>query len=87
MQGDSVYYNSGYKVGSIYYYSDENIYSNRYCNLHKAILMRNLRLEKVVASKQLRLTVETEEERRTTLEAFLKSWQLRLSFKLDVLTT
>ena len=29
----------------------------------------------------------TEEERRTRLEAFLKSWQLCLSFKLDVLTT
>ena len=50
-------------------------------------MKRNLRLEKVVTSKQLRLTVETEEERRTTLEAFLKSWQLCLSFKLDVLTT
>ena len=36
----------------------------------------DLRLEKVVASKQLRLAVETEEERRTRLEAFLKSWQL-----------
>ena len=46
----------------------------------------DLRLEKVVASKQLRLPVETEEERRTRLEAFLKSWQLCLSFKLDVLT-
>ena len=46
-----------------------------------------LRLEKVVSSKQLRLAVETEEERRTRLEAFLKSWQLCLSFKLDVLTT
>ena len=46
----------------------------------------DLRLEKVVASKQLRLAVETE-ERRTRLEAFLKSWQLCLSFKLDVLTT
>ena len=49
-----------------------------------------LRLEKVVASKQLRLAVEREEERRTRLEndaAFLKSWQLCLSFKLDVLTT
>ena len=48
------------------------------------------RLEKVVASKQLRLTVETEEERRTRLEnaaAILKSWQLCLSFQLDVLTT
>ena len=47
----------------------------------------DLRLEKVDASKQLRLAVETEEERRTRLEAFLKSWQLCLSFKLDVLTT
>ena len=47
----------------------------------------DLRLEKVVASKQLRLAVETEEERRTRLEAFLKSWQLCLSFKLDVLAT
>ena len=46
----------------------------------------DLRLEKVVASKQLRLAVETEEERRTRLEA-LKSWQLCLLFKLDVLTT
>ena len=38
-------------------------------------LKRNLRLEKVVASKQLRLAVETEEE-RTRLEndaAILKS--------------
>ena len=54
-------------------------------------LKRNLRLEKVVASKQLRLAVETEEEeRKTRLEndaAFLKSWQLCLSFKLDVPTT
>ena len=47
----------------------------------------DLRLEKVVASKHLRLALETEEERRTRLEAFLKSWQLCLSFKLDVLTT
>ena len=31
-------------------------------------LERNLRLEKVVAGKQLRLTVETEEERRARLE-------------------
>ena len=44
-------------------------------------------VEKVVASKQLRLAVETEEERRTRLDAFLKSWQLCSSFKLDVLTT
>ena len=53
-------------------------------------LKRNLRLEKVIVGKQLRLAVETEEERRTRLEndaAILKSWQLCLSFKLDVLTT
>ena len=53
-------------------------------------LEKNLRLEKVVAGKQLRLAVETKEERRTRLEndaAILKSWQLCLSFKLDVLTT
>ena len=100
-------------------------------------LERNLRLEKVVASKQLRLAMETEEERRARLEndaamyqmaqvghgdgrrkktktgemvataqlmlalikgvvdvgvilslkSILKSWQLCLSFKLDVLTT
>ena len=34
--------------------------------------------------------METEEEKRTRLKndaAFLKSWQLCLSFKLDVLTT
>ena len=53
-------------------------------------LKRNLRLEKVVAGKQLKLAVETEEERRTSLEndaGILKSWQLCLSFKLDILTT
>ena len=53
-------------------------------------LKRNLRPEKMVAGKQLRLAVETEEERRTRMEndaAILKSWQLCLSFKLDVLTT
>ena len=47
-------------------------------------------MEKVDTSKQLRLAVETEEERRTTLEndaSILKSWQLCLSFKLDVLIT
>ena len=44
----------------------------------------------MVAGKQLRLAVETEEERRTRLEndaAILKSWQICLSFKLDILTT
>ena len=67
--------------------------SDDYEKQHLATLKRlkrgevDLRLEKVVASKQLRLAIETEEERRTRLEAFLKSWQLCLSFKLDVLTT
>ena len=40
--------------------------------------------------RKLRLAVETEEERRTRLEndaAFLKTWHLCLSFKLNVLTT
>ena len=53
-------------------------------------LKSNLRLEKVVAGKQLRLAVETKEERRTRLDndaAILKSWQICLSFKLDFLTT
>ena len=44
----------------------------------------DLRLGKVFASKQLRLDVETEEEQDWK---FLKSWQLCLSFKLNVLTT
>ena len=44
----------------------------------------DLRLGKVVASKQLRLAVETEEEQDWK---FLKSWQPCLSFKLNVLTT
>ena len=53
-------------------------------------LKRNLRLEKVVAGNQLRLAMETEEERRTRLKndaAILKSRQICLSFKLDILTT
>ena len=44
-------------------------------------LKRNLRLEKVVTGKQLRLAVETEEERGTRLEndaAILKSLQIML---------
>ena len=60
------------------------------CPNSEVKLKRNIRLEKVVARKQLRLAVETEEERRTRLEndaAFLKSWQLCISFKLDILTT
>ena len=48
-------------------------------------LKRNLRLEKVVSGKQLRLAVETEEERRTRPEN--DAAILCLSFKLDVLTT
>ena len=48
-------------------------------------LKRNLRLEKVVAGKQLRLAVETEEKRRTRLDN--NADILCLSFKLDVLTT
>ena len=52
-----------------------------------ATLKRLKRGEVDLRCKQLRLAVETEEERRTRLEAFLKSWQLCLSFKLDVLTT
>ena len=47
-------------------------------------LKRNLRLEKVVTGKQLRLAVETE-EKRTRLEN--DAAILCLSFKLDVLTT
>ena len=74
----------------------ENHYKQRLATLKRLKrgddneLKRNLRLEKVVAGKQLRLAMETEEERRTRLEndaAILKSWQLCLSFKLDVLTT
>ena len=47
-------------------------------------LKRNLRLEKVIAGKQLRLAVETE-DKRTRLEN--DAAILCLSFKLDVLTT
>ena len=76
-------------------------------------LERNLRLEKVVASKQLRLAMEMDEERKARLEKMVataqlmlalidgvvdvgevlslklivNSWQLCLSFKLDVITT
>ena len=47
-------------------------------------LKRNLRLEKVVSGKQVRLAMETEEERRTRLDN--DAAILCLSFKLDVLT-
>ena len=70
---------------------------------------RRARLENDVATKRLRLTMEMDEERKSSLEKMvanvqlklalvdvgvflslkpiLKSWQLYLSFKLDVLTT
>ena len=48
-------------------------------------LKRNLRLEKVVAGKQLRLAMETDEERRTRVEN--DAAILYLSFKLDVQIT
>ena len=44
-------------------------------------LERSLRLEKVVASKQLRLAVETEEERRARLENGYQ--RLRLAMEMD----
>ena len=46
-------------------------------------LERNLRLEKVVASKQLRLAVETEEERRARLENNAATKRLRLAMEMD----
>ena len=45
--------------------------------------MRYLRLEKVVASKQLRLAVETEEERRARLENDAATKRLRLAMEMD----
>ena len=46
-------------------------------------LERNLRLEKVVTSKQLRLAVETEEERRARLENDAATKRLRLAMEMD----
>ena len=46
-------------------------------------LERSLRLEKVVASKQFRLTVETEEERRARLENDAATKRLRLAVEMD----
>ena len=46
-------------------------------------LEKNLRLEKVVASKQLRLAKETEEERRARLENDAASKRLRLAMEMD----
>ena len=46
-------------------------------------LDRNLRLEKVVASKQLRLAVETEGERRARLENDAATKRLRLAMEME----
>ena len=46
-------------------------------------LERNLRLEKVVTSKQLRLALETEEERRTRLVNDAATKRLRLAMEMD----
>ena len=46
-------------------------------------LERKLRQEKVVASKQLRFTVEMEEERRARLENDTATKQLRLAMEMD----
>ena len=45
--------------------------------------MRSLRLEKVVTSKQLRLAVETEEERRARLENDAATEWFRLAMEMD----
>ena len=47
------------------------------------MLERNLRLEKVVTSKQLRLAVETEEERRARLENDAATKRLRLAIETE----
>ena len=46
-------------------------------------LERNLRLEKVVASKQLRLAVDTKEERRARLKNDAATKWLRLVMEMD----
>ena len=46
-------------------------------------LERNLRLEKVVASKELKLALETEEERRARLENDAATKRLRLAMETD----
>ena len=46
-------------------------------------LERKLRLEKVVAGKQLRLAVETEEERRARLENDAATKRLRLAMEME----
>ena len=49
----------------------------------KMSLERKLRLEKVVASKLLRLAMEMEEERRARLENDTATIQLRLAMEMD----
>ena len=46
-------------------------------------LERNLNLEKVVDSEQLRLVVETKEERRARMENVVATKWLRLSMEMD----
>ena len=46
-------------------------------------LESNLRLEKVVSSKQLRLAMETEDERRARLENDAATKQLRLVMETE----
>ena len=48
------------------------------------MMERNLRLEKVIASKQLRLAMETEEERIARLENDAATKRLRLVMKTDI---
>ena len=58
----------------------------RLCTLKdgsEMMTMGNLRLEKVVASKQLRLAMETEEKRRARLENDAATKRLRLAMKTD----
>ena len=47
------------------------------------MLERNLRLEKVVTSKQFRLAVETEKDRRARLENDTATKWLRLAMETD----
>ena len=50
-------------------------------------LERNLKLEKVVDSEQLRLVVETEEERRASMENDAATKWLRLALEMDGIKT
>ena len=50
-------------------------------------LERNLKLEKVVDSEQLRLVVETEEERRASMENDAATKRLRLALEMDGIKT